>query len=773
MKNNYIKLFLILIMFGNIKVFSQDPNFHIYLCFGQSNMEGNAKIEEQDKIVDDRFQVFQTVDCQDLNRSKGNWYSAVPPLCRCKTGLGPADYFGRTIIENLPSNIRVGIVNVSVAGCKIELFDKDNFQNYASTAPIWMSNIIKEYNGNPYAYLVEMAKLAQKDGVIKGILLHQGESNPNDTTWVIKVKSIYDNLIKDLNLNSNEVPLLAGETVHAEQGGVCSGMNSFIAKLPEEVPNSHVISSKGCSASGDFIHFNSAGYRKLGSRYAKKMLELLGYEIKKPKPIKVEEGLLQGFYEDELTIYKGIPFAAPPIGNLRWKPPQPIEKWEGIRNADKYSPNTMQIMVEEYGPWTAEYQPKGNASEDGLYLNIWTTAKSQEEKRPVVMYIPGGAFLNGSGNVPVYNGANLAKKGLVVVTINYRVGVFGFFAHSELTKESEHNSSGNYGLLDQLAALKWIQRNISVFGGDPNKVTIMGQSAGAASVNYLTASPLAKGLFIRAISQSGSNATMGPREVLSDAEQYGTDFAHAIGATSIKELRAMSAEKLLNAANNKYRFSPIIDGWFLPKSGDEIFAQGQHNDVTTLTGWVADEGSFNENYGKMPAEDFINHLIQQYGEFAEKILKLYPAATDAEASRSQKELASDMRMISTYKWAIKRKRTSKSDMYTYLFTHEQPGETKDKYLAFHSSELPYVFNNLEQSPRPWTAEDKKISETLSNYWVNFISSGDPNGDNLPYWPVFDEAKKEVMELGDDMMPRPIASNEKFEILLKITQKRFF
>ncbi|MCG6915554.1 carboxylesterase family protein, partial [bacterium BMS3Abin03] len=292
---------------------------------------------------------------------------------------------------------------------------------------------------------------------------------------------------------------------------------------------------------------------------------LTGFAIaQQPTPVKVEEGLLQGTFENGVTVYKGVPFAAPPVGDLRWRAPRPPKPWEGFRKADKFSANPIQVMVKELGPWTAEYQPQGEVSEDCLYLNIWTAAKSPDEKRPVVMYIPGGAFTGGSGNVPVYNGENLAKKGLVVVTINYRVGVIGFLALPELTKESEHNSSGNYGLLDQIAALEWIKRNISVFGGDPDQVTIMGQSAGAASVNYLTASPLAKGLFIRAIAQSGSNAFMGPGISLSSAEQTGVMFAKNIGATSLAELRAMTADELLSASNNKYRFSPIVDGWFLP-----------------------------------------------------------------------------------------------------------------------------------------------------------------------------------------------------------------
>ncbi len=260
-------------------VFSQDPDFYIFLCFGQSNMEGFPGVEPHDKTVDNRFQVLASVDFPAMERKKGNWYPAVPPLCRSNTGLCPADYFGRTLISKLPANIRVGIVNVSVAGCKIELFDKTNYQSYASTAPAWMTSIINIYGGNPYAYLVEMGKLAQKDGVVKGILLHQGESNPNDRDWPSKVKTIYDNLIADLNLKAEEVPLLAGELVNADQNGACAAMNSIIAELPKIIPNSFVISSQGCTSRPDHLHFNAAGYRELGTRFGLKMLSLLGYKI--------------------------------------------------------------------------------------------------------------------------------------------------------------------------------------------------------------------------------------------------------------------------------------------------------------------------------------------------------------------------------------------------------------------------------------------------------------------------------------------------------------
>ena len=291
LQNNQLRIFILTgILLLNLQGFAQNPNFHIYLCFGQSNMEGQGTIEAQDKTVNSRFKVMQAVTCSNLGRTKGKWYTAVPPLCRCWSGLSPADYFGRTMIENLPENISVGVVNVSVAGCKIELFDKVNYQKYTATiTEDWLKNIIAEYNGNLYAHLVEVAKLAQKDGVIKGILLHQGESNTGDIQWPTKVKAIYNNLITDLALNPDSVPLLAGEVVHSDQGGLCASMNSIIANLPKTLPNSYVISSSQCTDATDNLHFNSAGYRELGKRYARKMLSIMGIVPTAVQEIKLNE----------------------------------------------------------------------------------------------------------------------------------------------------------------------------------------------------------------------------------------------------------------------------------------------------------------------------------------------------------------------------------------------------------------------------------------------------------------------------------------------------
>ncbi len=258
---------------------AQDPDLHIYLCLGQSNMEGNARLTEaiDTEGVDPRFMMLSAVDFPDMGRVQGEWYTATPPLARPGTGLGPADWFGRTMVQNLPENVRVGVVMVAIGGCKIELFDRDNYTSYAATAPGWMKGMIESYGGNPYARLVEMAKKAQQDGVIKGILLHQGESNTGDPTWSAKVKGVYDNLLSDLGLEPNSLPLLAGEVVHGDQGGVCASMNEIIRSLPATVPSAWVIPSSGCAVARDNLHFSAAGYRELGRRYAARMLSLLGY----------------------------------------------------------------------------------------------------------------------------------------------------------------------------------------------------------------------------------------------------------------------------------------------------------------------------------------------------------------------------------------------------------------------------------------------------------------------------------------------------------------
>ena len=270
--NKYLLLSILLLV--STFAFSQNPDFHIYLCFGQSNMAGAAPAEARDSLVDERFRMMSAMDCPDKGRVQGNWYTATPPICDCRAGISPADYFGRTLIANLPENITIGVINVSVGGSRIELFEKDSYQSYVETAPHWMLGWIENYGGNPYGRLVEMAKLAQQDGVIKGVLLHQGESNPNDSLWTQKVKGIYDNLMADLKLNPEQTPLLAGELLSAEFDGKCHAFNEFIHRLPGVIPNAHVVSSEGCPGMPDGLHFTSEGYRMLGKRYGKKMLEI-------------------------------------------------------------------------------------------------------------------------------------------------------------------------------------------------------------------------------------------------------------------------------------------------------------------------------------------------------------------------------------------------------------------------------------------------------------------------------------------------------------------
>jgi para-nitrobenzyl esterase len=398
---------------------------------------------------------------------------------------------------------------------------------------------------------------------------------------------------------------------------------------------------------------------------------------------------------------------------------------------------------------------QNDASEDCLGLNVWTGAKAASEKRPVLVWIHGGAFYEGSGEIITYDGEELAKKGLIVVTINYRLGIFGFFTHPELTKESPNQASGNYGLLDCVAALQWVRKNIAAFGGDPNRVTIAGQSAGAAAVHALTASPWAKGLFHGAIAESGSSVTRRTRE-LSASEQDGVKWAETKGATSLRELRSKPAAELMGGA----RFAPVVDGWFLPADTAAIFAQGKQNDVPTMTGLTADEGSASASYGKVNADEFTKQIQQRFGAQAEAFLKLYPSNDQTQSGLSQKQSARDQGLVSMYLWAAERAKTSKTNAYTYYFTRGIPWPEHPEFGAFHTGDLPYFFANLKHLNRPWEAVDRKLAETASSYWVNFAKTGNPNGKGLPNWPAFASAQQVTMELGEKTGVRPVAETEK-------------
>ena len=482
-------------------------------------------------------------------------------------------------------------------------------------------------------------------------------------------------------------------------------------------------------------------------------------------PLHLENGLLTGMSGSDpaVQVYKGIPYAAPPVGALRWHAPQPPPPWEGVRKADTFAPGCIQQVAGSRPPWTEEFMHQGSISEDCLYLNVWTAAKDAGERRPVLVYIHGGGFSEGSGSVAVYDGEKLAKKGLVVVTVNYRLGALGFLAHPELTAESGDNASGNFGLLDQVAALQWMKQNIAAFGGDPNNVTIAGQSAGAIAVYLLTVAPPAGSLFHRAIVQSGPGglASFGLSSTrtlvrpLSEAEADGAEFAEIRGASSFQELRAMPISDLTAAPatdSPPMRFGPVIDGYFLPDSVPAIYTQGTQHDVPMLMGFNADEPSAFPGYGKATVESFRETARESYGESAETFLALYPAATDAEAGHAQKTSQRDLAAVALEQLAAERAHTAKTDLYLYYFERGIPWPERPEFGAFHTAEAPYFFNNLRMLDRPWEPMDRQLADMMSSYWANFAASGNPNGAGLPEWPAYDSQDIRFMRFGNPVEP---------------------
>lgn len=483
--------------------------------------------------------------------------------------------------------------------------------------------------------------------------------------------------------------------------------------------------------------------------------------------VKVEGGSISGVANASGDVYafKGIPFAAPPVGNLRWKAPQPVVPWIGVKKCDAFGASPTQGVPAPFGPWSEEYLiPKSPISEDCLYLNVWTGAKSSKEKRPVLVWIYGGGFASGGTGVPIYDGEATAKKGIVFVSVNYRVGILGFFAHPELTKESPNHASGNYGILDQIASLQWVKKNIAAFGGDPDNVTIAGQSAGSMSVNVLVASPLCKGLFKRAIAESGASFVSSPirgTNTLKEAEEEGVK----IGA-SIADLRAMSPEDI---AKKQYPFrSPIVDGYVLPQSIAQIFAAHQQNDVDLLTGWNEDDGVI---FGKAKtAEEFKAQAAQQYGADAATFLQYYPAGNDDEAAKSQGMLSRDMIFgTQNYTWANIQATTSKHPVYLYRFARKVPATGEYvKYGAFHTGEVPYAWDNLNfvtPARSPWEPVDRSLAKTISGYWANFIKTGNPKGAGLPEWPAYTTTANTTMVLGDKVEAKPLPGKAGLDFLL--------
>jgi para-nitrobenzyl esterase len=461
--------------------------------------------------------------------------------------------------------------------------------------------------------------------------------------------------------------------------------------------------------------------------------------------VKTASGVVEGKQDGPVRAFLGIPYAAPPLGDLRWKAPQPVAQWKETRKTTEFTSRCMQgnafpdMIFRDSG-----------SSEDCLYLNVWTATKDAKAKLPVMVWIYGGGFVAGATSEPRQDGTILARDhNVVVVSMNYRLGVFGFFVHPELAKESGHDSAGNYGLLDQVAALQWVHDNIAAFGGDPSNVTIFGESAGSFSVSAQMASPVSKGLFERAIGESGgafskTGLSFDPMSVRAEKDPKALATALGMKTPTLAELRAVPAEKMLDATMKQGRgfgYGPDVDGYFLPESVPAIFAADKQNDVPLLAGWNHDEGSFVVEAQKPTAESFKAQAEKQFGDKAPEFLKLYPTATEDEAFRSAEDFAGDQFIAwGTWRWISAQSATGKQPIYRYRFDLGDPNATTGKRVAFHSSEIEFVFGQLDSRPHtPWTSEDRELSSEIQKYWTNFARSGDPNGEGLPKWPTYDSA----------------------------------
>lgn len=468
--------------------------------------------------------------------------------------------------------------------------------------------------------------------------------------------------------------------------------------------------------------------------------------------VRIEQGMISGVKSQNSNVvsFKGIPFAAPPVGDMRWKAPAPPAAWSGTKKCDAFGPSPMQPKPIPFFMLSKEFLiPAQPMSEDCLYLNVWTGAGSIKEKRPVFVWIYGGGFTTGGAAVPAYDGEAMAKKGLVFVSFNYRLGVFGFYSHPELTKESQHHASGNYGLLDQIAVLQWIKKNISSFGGDPGNVTIAGQSAGSISVNCLMASPLAKGLFHRAIAESGNMVIPNPfikMHTLESAEKEGMKWAASKKITSIAEMRRTPAKELTETGMTMGMYGPVADGYVLPEPIPDIYAHGKQNHTPFLSGWNSDEGIVVVYNNK----EVFQKQSARFGKDSNLFFKYYPAATEEEAKASQMDLSRDMMIgLSGYKWAEMESASGNDRTYLYYFTRNPPtAENKPKYGAYHTAEIGYALDNLRLIDRPWQSVDDSLATIISSYWINFARTGNPNGAGLPTWPAYDPEKNMVMILSE-------------------------
>ena len=494
-------------------------------------------------------------------------------------------------------------------------------------------------------------------------------------------------------------------------------------------------------------------------------------------PIHVEGGTVIGTpaWAWGVRLYRGIPFAAPPVGELRWKPPQPVVAWQGVLAANHFSARCMQREggAEQapvgVGTTGALWDEPGTStmSEDCLYLNIWTPASSPDEKRAVIVFFHGGGGTSGEGSEAIFDGSMMAKKGVVWVTANYRLGIFGNLALPELSAEDEHHSSGNYAELDKLAALRWVKNNIDQFGGDPNNITIMGHSSASRSVNNIVASPLAKGLFERAISHS--HTSFGRMINLTEAEAEGAKYRQRVGAKNLAEMRAKSANELQEVANRSGRElvygDAKIDGYFLNSDVNTIFNQGKQNDVSLLTGATNDEHGIGENlnewtfYLRLPNEppkspdEYAAWAKQAYGDQADRLLKAYPAHSDADVAKDVHDIGRDAILQGQRVWAQFQSKDGKGKAYLYNFSHQPPvpstpGAQLPVIGMIHGAEFFYVLDNLRVRDLPWTDTDRKVADMASSYWTNFAKTGDPNGPGLPRWPAYDAKSDQLMNIAD-------------------------
>lgn len=496
-----------------------------------------------------------------------------------------------------------------------------------------------------------------------------------------------------------------------------------------------------------------------------------------PVQTKTANGIIEGNYDTKtgISMYFGIPYAKPPVGILRWRAPMPMTNWTGVKQTKKFGPRAVQAF-----PFNDMVFRSSGVNEDCLYLNVWSPAKRTDKNLPVLVYFYGGGFVAGDGSEYRYDGAAMSKKGIVVVTVNYRLNIFGFFAHPELSKETSYKGSGNYGLMDQAEALKWVSKNISSFGGDPKKITIAGESAGSISVSAQMVSPLARNLIAGAIGESGAaiNPTLFPTS-LAEAEKTGLEFATKAGYTNLASLRALSAKELLEiyVESKRFGFPTVIDNFFYPKSLPELYKSNQFSKVPLLAGWNNAEipgGAFMQG-AAYTTENFINKVKLAFPEHHVDILKLYPHSTDQEIAESATALASD-RFISysTWKWLDLHRNYSQQPTYRYLYSKPRPAPVDNPQAALasgapHACEIEYCMGNLNLVKTfAWTKEDYKVSETMMNYFANFIKTGNPNGSGLPEWPRMkaDDDSTPVMILNTESMFKNSMLEERYKLLDK-------